>query len=185
MRKAFGAVLLAVLIGLVAGCGGGSKGPGVASAAGANGAKGATASPTPSLDPEEQRRQFVQCMRDHGVDVPDPDANGGIKIIASAGPGSEKAIEDCQKYLPAGKAGKADPKVLEQTREFTKCMRDHGIDMPDPDPNGGGFRIQKGEGNGAGTGKVNPDDPAFKAAMDACKDKLPKGGQMTTNGDGK
>src|SRR5690349_18399764 len=108
MRKAIGAVLLAVLIGLLAGCGGRSHGPSVASAADAKGAKGATASPTRSLDPEEQRRQFTQCMRDHGVDVPDPDANGGIRITASAGPGSEKAIEDCQKYLPAGKAGKAD-----------------------------------------------------------------------------
>jgi hypothetical protein len=181
MRKAIGAVLLAVLIGLVAGCGGKSNGPSVASAAGAKGAKGATASPTPSLDPEEQRRLFTQCMRDHGVDISDPDANGGIRITASAGPGSEKAIGECQKYLPAGKAAKADPKVLEQTREFTKCMRDHGIDMPDPDPNGGGFRVEKGQGNG--TGKVNPDDAAFKAAMDACKDKLPKGGQMATNGD--
>ena len=179
MRKAIGAVLLAVLIGLVAGCAGRSNGPGVASAAGAKDAR-ATASPTPSLDPEEQRRQFTQCMRDHGVDVPDPDANGGIRITASAGPGSEQAIEACQKYLPAGKATKPDPKMLEQAREFAKCMRDHGIDMPDPDPNGGRFQVQKGTGDS----QIKPDDAAFKAAMDACQDKLPKGGQMATNGDG-
>jgi hypothetical protein len=180
MRKATGAVLLVVLIGLVAGCGSRSNGSGVASAAGAKDAK-ATASPTPSLDPEEQRRLFTQCMRDHGVDVPDPDAGGGIRITSSAGPGSEKAIEECQKYLPPGKTDKPDPKVLEQTREFTKCMRDHGIDLPDPDPNGAGFRVQKGSGDS----QIKPDDPAFKAAIDACKDKLPKGGQLQTNGDGK
>ena len=179
MRRAIGAILLAILVGLVAGCAGKSQGPGVASAAGTNGAT-ASASPTPSLDPEEQRRQFVQCMRDHGVDVPDPDAGGGTRITASAGPGSEKAIEECQKYLPAGKVGKPDPKMLEQAREFAKCMRDHGVDMPDPDPNGGGFLVHKGSGDS----QINPDDAAFKAAMEACKDKLPKGGQLQTNEDG-
>ena len=177
MRRLIGAVLLAILVGLVAGCAGKARGPGVASAAGSDNAT-ASASPTPSLDAEEQRRQFVQCMRDHGVDVPDPDSGGGIRITSSAGPGSEKAIEECQKYLPAGKAAKPDPQMLEQAREFAKCMRDHGVDMPDPDPNAGGFRVQKGSGDG----RVSPDDAAFKAAMEACKDKLPKGGQLQTSG---
>ena len=179
MRRAIGAALLAVLVGLAAGCAGKSSGPGVASAAGGNGAS-ASASPTPSLDPEEQRRLFVQCMRDHGVDVPDPDAGGGIRITASAGPGSEKAVEECQKYLPAGKVGKPDPQMLEQARAFAKCMREHGVDMPDPDPNGSGFRVQKRSGDS----QIKPDDAAFQAAMEACKDKLPKGGQLQTNGDG-
>jgi hypothetical protein len=60
-------------------------------------------------------------------------------------------------------------------------MRDHGVDMPDPDPNGGGLRI-----NSSGGPAMGPDDPTFKAAQEACKDKLPGalGGTTTGGGDG-
>src|SRR5262249_25404460 len=112
MRRAVGAVLLAVLIGLVAGCGRGSHGPGVATAGGGGKGGGAKPKPSASVDVEEQRRLFTQCMRDHGIDVPDPDPNGpGVRIFASGGPGSDTADKDtankidtamkeCQKYLP-------------------------------------------------------------------------------------
>jgi hypothetical protein len=179
MRRTAGTVLLALGLGLVltlaaAGCGGKPHRPGVATAGG--GAQGgASASPTASVDPEEAQRQFAQCMREHGVDVPDPDSGDGpgIRIQASKGSANvEAAIQACQKYLPAGKLSTPSPEQLEQERQFAQCMRDHGINIPDPDPNGGGMRVSKGPGNGEGPG-INPDDPAFKAAMDACKDKLP------------
>jgi hypothetical protein len=189
MRRAVGTALLAVLIGLaalVAGCGGTSHGPGVATAGG--GGNGAKPTPSASVDPEVQQRQFTQCMRDHGVDLPDPDPNGGpVTIEKSAGPGDDDmnkvdaAMKECQKYLPAGNVGKPDPKQLEEARQYAKCMRDHGVDMPDPDPNGGGsFGIQKGTGQG----QINPDDATFKAATQACKDKLPKGAELHVNGGG-
>jgi hypothetical protein len=185
-------VLLAILIGLVAGCGRGSHGPGVATAGGGGKGGGAKPKPSASVDAEEQRRLFTQCMRDHGVDVPDPDPNGpGVRILASGGPGSdtanktankmETAMKECQKYLPAGVAHKPNTQELEQMRQFAKCMRDHGVDMPDPDPNGGGFGVKKGTGQG----EISPDDATFKAANEACKDKLPNGGQLHTEGDGK
>jgi hypothetical protein len=177
MRRA--TVLLAlVLVLAAAGCGRKAHHPGVATAGGSG---GASASPTASLDPQEAQRKFAQCMRDHGVEVPDPDSGGGpgtggIRIQASAGAkdgnNMENAVAACQKYLPAGSLGTPSAADLEQLRQFTKCMRDHGVDIPDPDTNGGGLKVQKGTGSGGNAG-VSPDDPAFKAAMEACKDKLP------------
>jgi hypothetical protein len=173
MRRASGGVLLLLLLGLVAGCRGSAQLPGVASAGGGARLVGQA---SPAADEEERRRQFTQCMRDHGMDVDDPDPNGGpgLRIRASAGAreaikGSD-AFKECQQYLPAGKLADLNPEQLEQVRQFAACMREHGIDMPDPDPNNGGmFRVEKG----SGPDKVNPDDPAFEAATKACEDKLP------------
>jgi hypothetical protein len=186
MRRAV-IVPFVLVLGLAAGCAGHSHGPGVATAHGATG--GPSASPTASVDPEEARRQFAQCMREHGVDVPDPDTDGSggggpMRIQASAGSGAEDAVAACQKYLPAGKFATPDAQQLEQMRQFAKCMRDHGVDVPDPNANGG-VTIHKGTGSGGDAG-VNPDDPAFKAAMQACQDKLPgKGAGTTVTGGGK
>jgi hypothetical protein len=53
---------------------------------------------------------------------------------------------------------------------LARCMRQHGIDMPDPDANGG---IDM---TGAG---VDPDGPKFKAAQQACQQYQPKGSKPT------
>jgi hypothetical protein len=151
------------------GCGAGSKGPGVASAHGTK----AKASAKPSLDPEERQRKFTQCLRDHGVNVDDAEAGGGgIRISASAGPGAKvDVIKECDQYLPeGGKLAEMDPATKEKFRDFAKCMREHGIDMPDPEDGGGA--LQKGDG----PGRFNPDDATFKEAEKACKDKLPNHG---------
>ncbi len=162
MRTAVGTVLLALVVGLVAGCGKAHR-TGIASA---NGGHGPGASPSASVDPEEQARQYAKCMREHGVDMPDPDG-GRVTIRASGGPGDteklDKAQEACKAYAPSGPLRTPDAEELEQMRQWATCMREHGVDIPDPDPGGGGgVRIQ-----------AKPDDPTFKAAEEACKDKLP------------
>ena len=50
---------------------------------------------------------------------------------------------------------------------FAQCMREHGVDIPDP---------QFGEGGGAGLRlrSSNPNDPKFREAEEACRDKLPE-----------
>ncbi|GAB3843563.1 hypothetical protein [Dactylosporangium cerinum] len=50
-------------------------------------------------------------------------------------------------------------------RDYAKCMRDHGVDMPDPNPNGGP-RSPQG---------ANQNEAVAKAAGEACKDKIPGG----------
>jgi hypothetical protein len=172
MRQVSKVLTSLLLLGLAAGCGGTTKGPGVASAGGAH----ASASASATVDDEERRRQFTQCLRDHGlqVDDADPNGDGNVRVQASAGAGDKTrsldAMKACEQYLPAGKLSTPDPQQMEQLRQFAACMREHGVDMPDPDPNnGGGLIIQKG----TGPNKFSPDDPAFKSAEEACQDKLP------------
>jgi hypothetical protein len=174
-------LLLALALGTLAGCGGSDSGPGIATVAGAAG----QSSPTPGASADNQARmlQFAQCMRDHGQNVPDPDPNdgGGIKIVRSQGPdgpaiskddaGFQAAMQACRQYLPNGGAPPSlSPEEQDQLRQFAQCMREHGVDMPDPDPNGG-MLVRRTEGPGSKPDLVK--DPEFEAAHEACKDKLP------------
>lgn len=169
-------VVPVVLAGLLAACGQGSDDDGVASL-GRNGATGSAASASPSVDPEEALQAFAECMREHGLeDFPDPqiDGNGGIEISAGD-PGDfgraelDAAMQACEHLLPEG-AGPGDgegPSAEEQAAmedallAYAQCMRDHGIDMPDPEFSGGGV-IQQG-------GDFDPNDPEFEEADDACR----------------
>jgi hypothetical protein len=131
--------------------------------------------------------KFSKCMRDHGVDFPDPQrvGSGGIKItgrnINPNDPKTKSAQSACQKYMQIGGGETIDParraKLQESALKFARCMREHGVDMPDPQLSGkGGLTFQAGPGSGAGNsgpgkGKglgVNPDSPKFKEADKAC-----------------
>ncbi len=85
--------------------------------------------------------------------------------------------------LAAGCGGSNGPAVRSsgsnkaQFVAYAQCMRNHGVsDFPDPTtPPGGGvaFSIHGGPGS-----DLNPTNPAFKAANQACRTLLP-GGQQT------
>ncbi len=116
---------------------------------------------------------YAQCMRENGVpDFPDPDAQGRLR-----GAGHEQqdapqfvaALEACRDLAPGGEHEKlGDPAFVEQMREFSQCMRENGLpDFPDPDAQG---RLR-------GSGHEQQDTPQFRAAMDACRGKLPSGGE--------
>ena len=55
-------------------------------------------------------------------------------------------------------------------------MREQGIDFPDPtfDAEGGAQVRMR-----AGSGKINPEDPEFQAAEEACGHLMDKGGART------
>lgn len=159
MRISTGLVL-AALLALMAGC-------------------GQTAAPVATTKTDQSGLKFAQCMRDHGVDIPDPQDNGQVQIRLPAGVDPQKAqaaTEQCRQYLPnGGQATKADPQAVEQQRAFAQCMREHGVDkFPDPDANGG-FQI------GPGTG-LSPDDPKMKAAQQECAKLRPSGAPTQTTG---
>lgn len=133
--------------------------------------------------------KFSKCMREHGVDFPDPQrvGSGGIKLtVHNVNPNDPKvktAQGACQKYMQIGGGETLDPaqraKLQEAALNFARCMRRHGVDMPDPQLSGkGGLTFQAGPRSG-GTGGpsssakgsglgVNPDSPKFKAADKAC-----------------
>jgi hypothetical protein len=165
---------------LLVACGGHSSGPNVASAGGTGATHHSSASPTPSMDRQAQLLAYAQCMRQHGIDMPDPDLNsGGIQLSLPQGVGKDDptlvaAQNACKQYLPNGGAPPSmSPEQIEQMRQYAQCMRDHGIQMADPDPNTGGITIRGGSGASPGDKTQTLNDPAFKAAQEACQDKLP------------
>jgi hypothetical protein len=184
--------LFVVAAGLLAACANGSDDDGVASLGG-DGATGATGTSGSNEDPEEALQAFAECMREHGVeDFPDPQIgeDGGLQIAPPAGgPGDadretqDAAIEACQDLLPQdlgpGEEGPSaeDQAALEDAMlAYAQCMRDHGIDFPDPEFSGGGV-IQQG-------GNVDPSDPAFQDADQACNrflDDAGIGGELAPN----
>jgi hypothetical protein len=158
--RALAAALLAASAAGLAACGGDDAGAGAAQSAG---------------DRNRQAQvKFAQCMREHGIDFPDP--GEGPVTVGGRGttPEEMKAAEKaCAKYRDAIKppelsdAQKAEFK--EAALAHARCMREHGIDFPDPTfSEDGGARVR------IGAGGVEPDDDDFKAAEKACAGKLPK-----------
>jgi hypothetical protein len=150
--------------------------------------------------------KYAKCMRERGIDVPDPQrvGQGGIKMTMKGGPNTntakvQAAEKDCRKYMQIGGGRAPSPaeqaKVQNAMLDYAKCMRAHGVDMPDPKFSGGGggatFQFGGPGGKGGATGP-NPDSPAFKRADQACHGKLaaierdgPGGGPSTqSSGDG-
>ncbi len=156
MRKQLAALAAAVMIGSLAACGGGTggaSGDGVANIDGT--APDATTDGTTATtvdaptDPEEAALAFTKCMRDHGVDMPDPQkaqsSSGGAKgpgvVIAVQGnpedPSFQKAQEACEPLMANARSElDNDParqaEMKRQMLDFAACMRDHGVDMADP-----------------------------------------------------
>ncbi len=92
--------------------------------------------------------KFAQCMRDNGIDMPDPQTSGdgnGITIQGGedGAPLDEEkmktAHEACKKFLPNGGEFKPpSPEEQDKARQSAKCMRDKGYNWPDPKFDGGG-----------------------------------------------
>jgi hypothetical protein len=166
-------IALSAVLGLTA-CGGEDTGDGVASAGG--GAGGASASPSQSLDPQQAQLKFSQCMRENGVDMPDPDGSGRVQIKGK--PGDEgkmqAAMKKCEHFMQGAIAKRLDdPAVRDQMLKFAQCMREHGVDIPDPQP-GGGLQLRVPKGG----------DKKLETAQKACEQKLPGGGGKITTGSG-
>lgn len=159
-------VLLVVLA--AAGCGNQQSGTGVASIA-TGSARPSAATPTSTADPQEQGRKWAQCMREHGVQVDDPDPNGGGGLNVTAKKADKGKIQDameaCRGTAPFMDRKASKPQDLDQLRAFATCMRDNGVDMPDPNPDGT-----------FGTSAIDRNDAGFKKAFDACRGKFPKMG---------
>src|SRR3954447_15883937 len=72
----------------------------------------------------------------------------------------------------ATKGAKGQDKAFEGALKFSKCMREHGIDMPDPQRVGqGGIKLSRG--------KVKLHEPKMKSAQSACQKYMQIGGGET------
>jgi hypothetical protein len=121
----------------------------------------------------EAALEFAQCMRENGVDMPDPEVGeGGRLAFRSRAPGMddraalERAQEACQKHLegirPEEPSAEEESEFREKALNHARCMREHGIDVPDPTfRDGGGVLMRMPEG-------IDPNDPAVQEAEEAC-----------------
>jgi hypothetical protein len=161
-----GALLLGAALSLAA-CGGTSSSKGGSTTSGSGSAAAAR------QDPQQAALDFARCMRQHGVDMPDPDFSNGGLGIRLGGPGMDPndptfraAMKSCGS--PFGKGGpttlspekRAD--IQQAALDFARCMRRHGVDMPDPSLSGGGVQIMVPR-------QTNASGPAFRDAQKACE----------------
>jgi hypothetical protein len=143
LRTLTGVVPLIVLA--LAGCGGGGDDAAVATAVTARSAPpSASAAADPIAQYVEAQRAWVHCLRDAGLEAPDPDAKGRV-ALDSAGkvdPTFRAAQQKCASLsvaVPAGVEEKPtySAEEIRYRRDYAACMRDNGEpDFPDPDASG-------------------------------------------------
>jgi hypothetical protein len=124
--------------------------------------------------------KFSRCMREHGVDFPDPKSDGKGRVMIGPGPGSRfnpddpkvrKANDACDKYMEEVAPSAEDRKFAQENRgafvAYAQCMRKEGVTgFPDPSADGG-FQIKRKRGE-SGPGVLAPDSPVFKNADKVC-----------------
>jgi len=177
---AVGAVCLLVAA-PVAGCGGGGSATGVATLEGESTTTVVAA--RIDVDLEEALLAFTACMREEGIDLPDPelDASGNLKLVsfmadagaAAAAAGGTEALRDAATACRGHLAGVAlrfasidRTEMQDRLLAYAGCMREHGYEMPDPDFSGAGPGM-RGPFPGLGLGVLG--DPAFQEANESCQ----------------
>jgi hypothetical protein len=97
-------------------------------------------SPVPKAEQsfEDYQLAFAKCMREHGIDMPDPSGDGSVKVPAIEDMAAfTEASDACQEKLgqpPAAEGGptKSDEERLAEMVKAAECFREHGIEVPDP-----------------------------------------------------
>jgi hypothetical protein len=153
----------------VAACGGGET---PSSSGASSGTRGVDAKTKKAM------LDFAKCMREHGVDMPDPQfEGGGVRMVQDKGtdPGKARAAEEACKHFqdevkPPPMSEAQQKEMRERALANARCMRDHGVEkFPDPQFDADGrmsMRIGKDSG-------VDPEDPTFQAAQKACMKNMP------------
>ena len=150
----------------------------------------ATDTPTDQTN-EELALEFTQCMRDEGVDLPDPTVNadgsiqlfqpGAISNIDPDDPAVANAVEVCgdliagASFLPG--AGLDQSEIEDRLLGFAQCLRDLGFDVDDPDLSGG---FAGGPARNFGD-NFDPTDPANADAVGECQAAFGAGGPLGGN----
>lgn len=136
----------------------------------------------PVAESEAAMLAFTQCLRDQGIDVDDPtmDADGNMQLPpiniempdVVADPDElpdmsefEDMIAPCEEHLEGvvSTFSSADTTEIEDMLlAYAECMRENGVDMPDPDFSSGGGVID--------LGAIGGED--FDAAEAACSSLL-------------
>jgi hypothetical protein len=152
---------------------------------------------------EQEMLDYTECLRDQGLDVADPqvDAEGNVAfggLAGGQGP-QDMSQEDFAEFQEqfqaaqevcgpppgggfAGTGGQDQSELEDQMLELANCLRDQGIDVPDPDF--GNLEEGGTPGQGGGPfGDIDRSDPEFQAAFEECQDVF-TGGPFGPGGPG-
>lgn len=143
-----------------------------------------TTTTTAAVDPEDAFQDYSECMREHGVEMPDPSTAGGEGgVIVMGGEemdfaAFEEASAACDSILESAfgefeMTPEQQAEIRDQELAFARCIRDNGIeDWPDP----------SGDLSGAMSIELPDDlDPEeLNTAMDVCSTEVfgSSGGMM-------
>jgi hypothetical protein len=163
------AAVAAVAVVLVLSTGGTAEGEELASAGGdANVAAPAQNEQAAPLDPDGQALVYAGCVRDNGVDMPDPGPGqqGLVDAFRSVSGDYdqatvEAALAACQDLMP--RYAQAHPTGEDWMLDLAECLREQGLDVSDnpfQDAHSGAIDVNE-----------------FSKAMEACRDELSGGGQ--------
>jgi hypothetical protein len=123
---------------------------------------------------------FAKCMRRHGVDMPDPkfESGGGVQMTQkdSGDPATQRAAQSaCRHFQDEAKPPPMSEAQQAEARKRglanSRCMRQHGINMPDPQFDADGRMTMKIDTSSG----IDPTDPKFQAAQKACMKDGPGG----------
>jgi hypothetical protein len=150
------------------------------SACGSEGEAGGSAGDRNRQEARDAALAFAQCMREHGVDMPDPTFEGNG--VLQRGPDQsapratvEEAEDACKEKREAMEP--SEPPSEDEQHEMkeralanARCMREHGIEnFPDPTFGENGeiqLRLSRDSG-------IDPNDEEFKEAQEACRSTMP------------
>jgi hypothetical protein len=166
-RRMLGAVAVVALM-ILSACSG-SDGDDVASAGGEeNPANPAATEDAAPLDEDAQALVFAECVRDNGVDMPDPGpGQQGLVDAFRAVAGDydratlRQALSACQDLMPQyAQEQHADD---DWQLQLAECLREQGLEVSD------------NPFEDAHSGAIDQNE--FAAAMEVCRDVLTGGGQ--------
>jgi hypothetical protein len=179
-------VLVAGIALAASACGGGTDEEGIASL---EDVEVPVAADDGAADAETAMLAFTECMREQGVDMPDPivDEDGNLRLPPPAGFGRGDPAAD-RETIGIAREACADElegvtqqferldltEIEDQLLSYAVCMRENGYDMPDPDLasalSGRGEGPGGGLGGGVFGGAVDPGDPGFRETHEVCRE---------------
>lgn len=148
-----------------------------------------TTESTADATDEELAIAFASCMRDEGIDFPDPTvaADGSVQLLPPGGaanlgfdpndPDFDAATDVCgpmlegASFLPTGDDDLTE--LQDNLLLFAECLRDLGFDVDDPDLSGGFGGAAGLFGDG-----FDPTDPANAEAIQECQGVFGAGGPL-------
>jgi hypothetical protein len=161
-----------------------------------DGGGGGGGGPVDESEMQDAMLEYAECMREHGIDMPDPefDGEGGGMVIqreapaagggTTGGPGDEDfeaAQEACGEIMEEVRSQmpQLSPEEIAEMQDklvaMAECMRGKGYDMPDPQVNeDGGVQIEM-RGGGPQSGPAGVGDPRndeFRDDQEACNDEV-------------